>query len=117
MCDDDARLGRLTVGLLEELGASASWVAGLEQLASGGWLAPPDLVLLDVNLGGASPGEVLAYLRRHAPSARVLLVSGYAEEDVDEQVRTAEGVLGFLMKPYGLEDLAAVLRRVASSGA
>ncbi len=70
----------------------------------------PDLMLLDVRMGGMSGLDVLRELRqRHSP-VKVVMVSGLEEQQV---VKDAEmlGALGFIHKPLILEELEKVVFR------
>jgi len=69
-----------------------------------------DLVLSDLLLPGMSGPEAVAVLVRRWPGLRVVLMSGYTE---DEAVRrsVADGKVAFLQKPFDAATLAAAVRR------
>jgi CheY-like chemotaxis protein len=72
---------------------------------------PVGAVLLDLSMPHMSGVEVAQSLRRLDPSVRIVLMTGYAEEDARR--RFAEmGVAGFLQKPFTLDDLTATMRQV-----
>jgi CheY-like chemotaxis protein len=62
------------------------------------------LVLLDMVIPGLSGRDTFRSLRKHDPQVRVLLVSGYVDEDRAQEL-LAEGAAGFLQKPLTLESL------------
>jgi two-component system cell cycle sensor histidine kinase/response regulator CckA len=70
---------------------------------------PFDLVLTDLMLPGAAGPQVADGLRRRWPALKVILMSGYAE---DEAVRrgVATGSVRFLQKPFSMEALTREVR-------
>jgi DNA-binding NarL/FixJ family response regulator len=74
----------------------ASTVAQALQLAQE---LHPDVVLVDIDLGGESGFELASQLQRNAGvnSLRVILISAYAEEDYAELIAASPAV-GFLPK-------------------
>ncbi len=68
-----------------------------------------DLVLSDLLLPGMSGIEMVASLERQWPAMRIVLMSGYNE---DQAVRASVtgGDLRFLQKPFDLRTLAAAIR-------
>ena len=58
-----------------------------------------DLVLLDMAMPVMSGSECFHQLRQRAPSVKVLLVSGYAQEH-EAEACLDQGAVGFLEKPY-----------------
>jgi len=119
ICDDEARLGALTAGLLSEFGFAPVTVGnGDEALrALGRAEAPVDVLLLDVNLSeGPSAGDVLAGMQTRGYRARVVLTSGLAEEDVSEELLHHPSVVGYVAKPYGVDQLVQSVRTAAARG-
>jgi CheY-like chemotaxis protein len=90
--------------------AAASGADALARLAEG---ARPSLILLDLMMPGMSGVELHALLRRDPALAKipVVVISGGAR--VDE---TAAGMnaAGFLVKPFELDALVAMVRRHVS---
>lgn len=108
ICDDEARLGALTAGLLSEYGFDPVTVGTGEDAinALSKVDSPIDVVLLDVNLSHGKPArDVLATIEAGGNRVRVLLTSGLAEEDVDPKLMTHASVAGYVAKPYGVEHL------------
>lgn len=108
ICDDEARLGALTAGLLSEYGFNPVTVGTGEDalIALADQSTGVDLVLLDVNLSaGSSARDVLCAMRERGQNARVILTSGLAEEDVDADLVTDPAVVGYIAKPYGVDQL------------
>ena len=69
------------------------------------------------NHRGERPLHRLRVVRQHLPVRRlrprlpVILSSGFSEEEVGDTLR-AEGLEGFLQKPYRLKDLERTVREV-----
>jgi nitrogen-specific signal transduction histidine kinase/ActR/RegA family two-component response regulator len=115
VCDDEVRLAMLTAGLLEQRGFEVDTVSsGLEALEA---LMQPGAsyhaLLLDVNLSGMSAAELLAAIVERGLSVPVVLSSGYSEEDLPLELRQQALVVGYLAKPYPLEQLYDVIDRAA----
>ena len=72
------------------------------------------MVLLDMTMPGLSGRETLTLIRRFSPTLRVVICSGYSEEDV---IREFEGcdIAGILHKPYSSEDLAGLLYSISKT--
>ncbi len=62
-----------------------------------------DAVLLDMTMPDLNGPEVLAVLRRIQPDVRVVLTSGYSEENAARHL--AEGRCAFLQKPFRMDQL------------
>ena len=69
------------------------------------------LVLLDMVMPRMGGRELYHRLLDINPEVRVVFASGYCPPEIVEQV-WAEGIMGFVQKPYQIEDLAAELRLV-----
>ena len=69
---------------------------------------PFDLLLSDVVLRGANGPRLARELRRRWPDLAIVLVSGYAEEDVMQAIGELEP-LRFLPKPFDLNTLSAAV--------
>ena len=98
--DDSLQFLKAARGWLERQGIAvvgvASTVAQALQLAAE---LHPDVVLVDIDLGGESGFELASRLQRKADvdSLRVILISASAEEDYAELI-AASPVVGFLPK-------------------
>jgi CheY-like chemotaxis protein len=67
-------------------------------------------VLLDLTMPGLDGEQTLAALREVQSDARVILASGYSEQDVSERF-AGKGLVAVLHKPYELQALVAALRK------
>ena len=68
----------------------------------------PDLVLLDVKMEEMTGIEVLRQLRKINPSIKVIMVSGIEEEETINEAK-ALGVIGYIHKPFILEELEKIV--------
>ena len=85
--------------------AAGSGVAALERFRRG---ERYDLVLCDVGMPQMSGWQVVREIRRIAPSVRIWLLTGWANEisEHDPRLGDVQGVLG---KPLDLEQLRSLL--------
>jgi PAS domain S-box-containing protein len=68
-------------------------------------------VLMDLTMPHLDGEETYRELRRIAPDVRVLLMSGYNEQEAVARF-VGKGLAGFIQKPFSIEDLKASLRTV-----
>jgi two-component system cell cycle sensor histidine kinase/response regulator CckA len=115
LVEDEPGLRRLTGELLESLGYRVLQASGGEEAL--GLAATHDgplhLLLTDVVMPGVGGPELARRLRSLRPELPVVLMSGYAANQV------AEGALGpgtrLLDKPFRMSELAAVLHEMLSA--
>ena len=70
-----------------------------------------DLVLMDLTMPNMDGVAAMHELRCIKPDIRVILSSGFNEQDHDERIND-QNPAGFIRKPYSLKNLEAELRRV-----
>jgi DNA-binding NtrC family response regulator len=68
------------------------------------------LVFVDLTMPRMSGEEVIRELKRLDPGVRVILMSGFSEQELARKV-TEEHVVAFLQKPFRIEELDRALRR------
>jgi len=85
----------------------------LELLAGAATL--PTLVLLDLTMPVMGGAELLPILNRDYPSLRVILTSGYPEENARREFPPG-AIAEFLQKPYTLATLTARVEGILNSG-
>jgi DNA-binding NarL/FixJ family response regulator len=71
----------------------------------------PDIVLLDLDLGGQNSLTVLANLQQVAPEARVILVTGMREPE-EHQRAVQLGVMGLVRKEQAADVLLKAIEKV-----
>lgn len=74
----------------------------------------PDLfvaTVLDLTMSSVDGVEVYGEIRKQRPGMPVLLMSGFNEQDAIDQF-TKANIGGFLQKPFGIEELRAMIRQL-----
>jgi DNA-binding NtrC family response regulator len=72
-----------------------------------------DLVLMDLGMPGMKGEQCLKQLKAIAPEVRVIIASGYAGHKIAKAPEQF-GAVGFLSKPYRLNQLLLEVRRMLS---
>jgi len=113
--DDEPMILNIAAEILEQSGFSVITAAdGEEGLAKFRQNPDTSLVLLDLTMPRMSGDEVFRELRKIKPTVRVLLSSGYNEQDTTSRF-AGKGLAGFIQKPYGAEQLVEAVRQVLQS--
>jgi PAS domain S-box-containing protein len=68
----------------------------------------PDMVVLDVSLGGTGGAEVVRLLRQRGDTFPIVLTSG-RDYSTAELALDADAFQGFLRKPYGIDELVGAV--------
>jgi PAS domain S-box-containing protein len=113
LIDDDPHVRRVAAEMLKRLGIKVLTAEhgkkGVEIFrAKTGEI---DCVLLDLTMPGMGGEETFQAMRRVRPDVRVILSSGYDEQEVTRQF-AGLGLAGFIQKPYTVVKLQEVLSRV-----
>ncbi|WP_267358565.1 MULTISPECIES: PAS domain-containing hybrid sensor histidine kinase/response regulator [unclassified Methylobacterium] len=108
--EDNADVGAFSTQLLRDLGYQTTWAMNAEEALAALEADPNgfDVVFSDVIMPGMNGVELGRIIRTRRPSLPVILTSGYSH------VLAEDGRHGFelLRKPYAVEDLSSVLRKV-----
>ena len=116
--EDDMATRRLTVDLLHSNGFRASGVRDARELWEKLEADPADLILLDVQLPGASGMDICRALRARS-GVPVIMVTARGDE-ASRVLGLELGADDYVPKPYGRSELVAriraVLRRTAAPG-
>ncbi|MBI2354127.1 MAG: response regulator [Deltaproteobacteria bacterium] len=112
LVDDEETIRALGCEMLEMLGFNVLTAGnGREALdvyqARGGEIAA---VILDLTMPRMDGEETFRELRRIRPDVRVIMSSGYNEQEVSQRF-IGKGLAGFVQKPYNLAALGAALRQ------
>jgi signal transduction histidine kinase/CheY-like chemotaxis protein len=95
---------------LEQLGYQVDAAASGNEALQEFQLKPYDLVVLDIMMPEMPGDELFKKLRAIDPEIPVLIASGYSSDSRTKKMLQA-GRCGYIQKPFGVEDLAAEVRR------
>jgi CheY-like chemotaxis protein len=114
--DDEMMVLEITAKLLGRLGYQALGAPGSQQALEivRHHPGPIHAILLDLGMPGMGGAELFPLLRRERPSARILICSGY-ELESEAKPLIKQGAVGFVQKPYSLNDLGPALRKALES--
>jgi DNA-binding NarL/FixJ family response regulator len=115
--DDDASFREFVRCLLDRIGYTIVEAANGDEALEQALAERPSLVLLDVDIPGASGYEVCAELRdKYGPALPIVFVSGIRTNRLDIVGGLLVGADDYLVKPiYGDDLLARVRRHLARS--
>lgn len=111
--EDQAAVRQVVVRALSRFGyrvaeapGGAEALARLDEVTDG-----LDLLITDVMLPGRSGPEVAEVIRDKHPGLKVLYMSGFADQEASGRIEAGEDWM-FLSKPFSVEDLLSMVRRV-----
>ena len=110
--DDDPQANHLLKLLLELDGFEVVLCPRAEKTLATAESEKPDVLLMDVHMGGANGLDVLRELRQD-PALAALPVVMYSGMNLEYECQQA-GADAFLIKPYAQEELTAMLKKVMS---
>ncbi|MDN5861501.1 MAG: response regulator transcription factor [Pseudonocardia sp.] len=122
LAEDSLLLREGLVRLLDEAGAEVVAAVGDgPALVAAGLAHRPDVAIVDVRMPPSFTDEGLRAaleLRERVPGIAVLVLSQYVEESYADDLLTAGGGVGYLLKDRvsRLEDLSDALQRVVAGG-
>ena len=114
--DDDPAWRDALKGWLEREGFRVVMLARADWVLSAVELHRPDVVVLDVNLPGASGLDVLGGLGRRWPTLPVIVMTAFGGPGVGDVARGL-GAAVYLEKPFRMATLVTAIRRAAASHA
>ena len=111
--DDEDMLRKVSSAMLKRLGfevlVAEDGQAGIDVYTENKGLI--DIILLDMMMPGLSGEETFQKLRLINPEVKVLLTSGYNEQEATQRF-TGKGLAGFIQKPYRTQSLSEALDNV-----
>ena len=112
--DDEPRLVEILTAFLNEAGMAASGALNGREALEVVRSVQPDAILLDVDMPSVDGWEVLARLKAKKALAniRVVILTGAAQTEADQQRAKAMGASAYLRKPCDMRD---VLQAIHSS--
>lgn len=72
---------------------------------------PPDIILLDINLGGQSGLSAIRPIKKLAPTVKVVMLTMFSNSYYESEAFRA-GASGFLLKSYELEEIVNLIHEV-----
>ncbi len=69
---------------------------------------PPDMILLDINLGSQSGLAAIRPIKKLAPSVKVLMLTMFSNSHYEAEAFQS-GASGCLLKSYGLDEIAKLI--------
>ncbi len=113
---DDSSLARRTMRqYLEELGHSVADVPDGAKALERYYLDRPELVILDMLMGGMYGLEVLQKMREINPDVRVIVATADIQQSTADQVKAA-GAKAILNKPVSRQKLSQAIEAVLAGG-
>ncbi len=108
--DDEAIVGKRLKQILEKMGfevvVEISAPPALKKMAE----QPFNIVITDLKMKDMDGMEVLAQVKLNNPATKVIIITGYAEQETANQAYQ-EGVYDFIAKPFRLDELKQVVLR------
>ena len=115
--DDESAVREVTAELLTSMGFGVLQAEGggraCELFAEHG--ASIDLVLLDMTMPDMDGEQTLQALRALRPDVRVVVMTGYAEEDAAQRFSQHPFTV-FVAKPFARRELVAAIQRARADG-
>ncbi len=97
--DDESTIRRIVERVLRELGHTSEQAESAEAALVAVAARRPDLILLDVNMGGMDGLDALPLLLRAVPGVPVVIMTG--QQSIDVAVRAFKlGAVDFVAKPF-----------------
>jgi len=111
--DDEETIREVAVDMLNDMGlksyTASDGVEGVEMYQL--YQNDIDVVLMDMTMPRMGGGEAFSEMCRINPNVKVILSSGYNEQDATSRF-AGKGLAGFLQKPYTPDELAAKLAAI-----
>lgn len=118
--DDEPQILAFMTKAMQGAGFSASAFSRIADIEAALTRQKPDVVILDLTLGGTDAIEVMRSLAASRYGGKVLLVSGHDAATLEEVqligVRYGLAMLPFLRKPFRIAELTARVAAVTNSG-
>ena len=113
LVDDHAELRKMFSEALDRrqgIWCKRTFGSGAQILATLDEERPPDVILLDINLGNESGLDLIRPIKKLAPKVRVMMFTQFRNVHYAAEAFRA-GANGFLLKTYDLEDIARLIRQ------
>jgi two-component system response regulator RegA len=108
LVDDDEVLRERLAQAMRERGYEVRTAGSAEEALREAQRDSPEMAVLDLRMPGVNGLELLKELRKHDPSTRVLMLTGYGSIATAVQA-VREGAVGYLPKPADADEILAAL--------
>jgi two-component system cell cycle sensor histidine kinase/response regulator CckA len=117
LADDEETVRTVAKRMLERIGFSVITADDGDEAVRLYQQHRPDIaaVILDLTMPRMDGEEAFRQLRRIDPNVRVLMSSGYNQQDVTQRF-VGKGLAGFIQKPYHLNTLVERMRQILADG-
>ena len=113
--DDEPAIGWSLREMLTDDGHAVDLAASVAEGLAAAATTTPDVVLLDVRLPGRDGIDSIPDLRAVAAAAPIVVMTAFG--DLETAVRAVRaGAFDFLVKPFDLDHVAAVVARARAAG-
>jgi FixJ family two-component response regulator len=106
--DDDDSMREAVRGLMKSLGYTAEAFASAEEFLSSRQVSRTSCLIADVQMPGMTGLELHRHLVASGKTIPTILITAYPDDSVRERA-LADGVVGYLSKPFDENDLLACI--------
>ena len=107
--DDDESMREAVKGLMKSWGYTAEVFASAEEFLSSRRVPRTACLIADVMMPGMTGPELHRHLVAAGKTIPTVLITAHADDSVRERA-LANGIIGYLSKPFSDEDLLACIR-------
>jgi len=115
LVEDDPTIGNAVQDHLRAEGWSVDWTMTLESARTAVAAEAHDVVLLDHRLPDGSGLDVLKHMEMRGDLTPVVVMSAY-DQLSDQMTAIRIGAVDYLVKPFGLAEMAVRVRKAARHG-
>jgi two-component system, OmpR family, response regulator len=115
--DDNAPFSELLCDLLTQQGFDARWATGADDARAAAESAPPDVLIIDVNLGTCSGLHVAQQFWTLKLAAAVVFLTGKIDFDMNQVPTELKGIAEVLHKPVDKETLLETIAKLTPAAA
>lgn len=113
--DDEPAIGEVLAFVAEDVGVEILVTISATAFQKAAKERGPDIVFMDLVLPGSSASALISWMAANKVSARVVLMSGYSEDQIrsveDHAKKVGVPISGILNKPFELHEAEALLRK------
>jgi DNA-binding NarL/FixJ family response regulator len=115
MCVDDSEVLAESLGRRFRLEDDLEWVGWVNETSAlrhsiGG--RPPDVILLDVDMPGADPFQLILEIKSFAPDTRIAMLTGHVQREYFDRA-VDSGADGYISKDDDPATIVGHIRRLA----